>query len=241
MSGFQDFSFGENDAGVGQKGKRFKAEGGNTYRVSFGWWKDTDAEGMPVMTGAPRFTGASVNYIPNAGYIVNAGPEFTKLAGEPPRQRIATVLIKWPTLKDGSIDKGRLAAGDVEVLPWLFSGDKYKSLQQIHKEFPFSEHDVTLSCTDTQFQKMTFSPCKDSLLVKMMGNDKAKSLVSSILADVARVVEGIRNEVGREMTIQQVQEKLSGGSGGGGGAPVAQAAATSTEDIDDLVAGMLDD
>jgi hypothetical protein len=241
MSGYQDFSFGENDSGIGEKTKRFKAEGGHTYRVSFGWWKKTDENGLAIMDGAPQFTGAQVNYIPNAGYIVNSGPEFTKLAGEPARTRIGTVLVVWPTLKDGTIDKTRLAAGDVEVIPWIFSGDKYKRLNHIHKEFPFGQHDVTLSCTDTQFQKIDFSPCKDSLLAKMMGNDKAKGLVDSIFADVARIVEGIRGEVGREMTIEQVREKLAGGGGGGGGsAPVAQAAAVASEDIDSMVDDMLD-
>ena len=241
MSGYQDFTFGENDSNIGSKTKRFKAEGGHTYRVSFGWWKDTNKDtGFPVMKGAPQFTGASVHYIPNVGYVVNQGPEYTKLAGEPPRTRIGTVLIVWPTLKDGTIDKGRLGSGDVEVLPWIFSGDKYRSLQQIHKEFPFGEHDVTFSCTDTQFQKMTFSPCKDSLIRKMLDNPNAKAMVDSIFADVTRIIEGIRNEIGRELTIEQVREKLAGGGGGGGQASGAHAAAVSSEDVDALVEDWLD-
>ena len=52
MSSFESFSFGRNDESATQGKKRFKAQAGCTYRVSFVWWKgveegklDLDADG----------------------------------------------------------------------------------------------------------------------------------------------------------------------------------------------------
>jgi len=244
-STFQQFSFGENDSNLGGKSKPFKAEAGRTYRISFIWWKGLD-DGKPDLdTQAPFFVRASTNYIPNVGYIVNKGAEYTKLAGgEAPRTRIASVIVVWPTDKSGIIDKSRLAAGDAEVQPWVFSGDKYKSLVQIHNEFPFSNHDFTASCSDANFQKMTFTPCKDSLLRALMGNPKAETIVRDMISKAQMISGNINDHVGREMTIQQIREKLAGGGGGGsiggGGGSSSPTDTMVTGEIDGIVDDLLD-
>jgi len=244
MGGFQTFSFGQNDEHIGNKGKRVKFEQGNIYRASFIWWTGLE-DGKPDFDGdAPQFVGAPIHYIPTVGYVVNQGPEYTKIAGSPAKTRIATVLVLWPTNKAGDVDKTKLMAGEAEVLPWVISGDKYKNLQQVHKEFPFGQHDITVKCDDTQFQKLTFSPCKESLLRKLMESDKAGEIVGKMIAAAQAIVPTIQDEVGREMTIAQIKDKLAGGTGapvaGGGGSSSTPNAAT-TGDIDDLVGDLLDD
>jgi len=245
MSGFQEFSFGQNDENIGNKGKRAKFEEGKTYRVSFVWWEGLDAD-KPEMGDAdnpvaPKFVGAPIHYIQGVGYVVNKGPEYTKLAGSPPKTRVATAVIMWPTDKMGDVDKSRLMGGEAEVMPWVFSADKYKSLQQIHKEFNFGMHDITITCTEAKFQKLTFSPCKENLLRKLMESDKAKELVTKMIDAAKQVVSSIQGEVGREMTIEQVKDKLAGGTGAtaGGGGATAPSTAT-TGEIDDLVDDLLD-
>jgi len=240
MSGFQEFSFGQNDAHIGNKGKRAKFEQGNTARISFIWWDGLDVGKPDFSAPAPKFIGAPIHYIPTVGYVVNKGPEYTKIAGSPPKTRIATLIIVWPTDKHGEVNKTRLMEGEAEVLPWVISGDKYKSLQQIHKEFPFGEHDITAKCDDTQFQKLTFSPCKESLLRKLMESDKAGPLVAKMIEAAQALSATIQDEVGREMTIEQVKDKLAGGTGVSAGVSGGSSPAVAEGDIDNLVDDLLD-
>lgn len=228
------FGFGENDDNVGKKSKAWKAESGRTYRVSFAWWGITDGK-FDLTAKSPKFAGGMINYIPGAGYIVNKGPEFTKIAGEPPKQRILTLLVLWPIDKKGQVDTTRLST-DFEVVPWLFSGDKYAQLKSVHGEFPFGEHDLTITCTDTTYQKMTFTPCKESLLKRIQTSDKGKAVLDRIIAEVELLAAAASDQIGREMSIQQLREKL-GGAGGGGGASTADSVTTSNIDsvVDDLL------
>lgn len=243
MSGFQEFSFGEGDGGISGRRKRFKAEGGNTYRVSFIWFRGLSEGkvefGTEEKPAAPQFNGAQTHFIPNVGYVVNKGPEFTKVAGEAPRARIGTVIVVWPTDKNGKLDKSALAEKGGEVLPWIFSGDKYRSLSQIHEEFPLSFHDVTLACTDTTYQKMTFTPCKESLFKTLAENPKAAERVKALIEAAQAIAGDIQGEIGQELTIEQVREKMAGGTGGTTGGPTG-GAAVSSGDIDGMVDGILD-
>lgn len=239
------FSFGQGDGHIGAKSKAWKAEGGNTYRMSFVWWP-LDDEGQPNMGApgagaAPLFSGGPTNFIQGVGYILNQGAEFTKLAGEPPRQRIVTVIVIWPTDKRGNLDKTRLANGEFEVKPWAISSEKYKTLDQLHHEFALSEHDITAKCEEggTQFQKLIFTPCKENLYRQFLASPKGATVVQQIKDEVASIVSGIQEFVGRKMTIQQIREKLNPGSG----VPVIRDmgdSASPSGDIENLVGGLLD-
>jgi hypothetical protein len=241
---FKIFTFGDGDDHIGQKSKPWKGEGGNSYRFSFIWYDGLD-KGTPDLTqAAPRFTGAPCNYLQGVGYFVNAGPEYTKIAGQPPRNRVATIIVVWPTDKSGDIDKTRLGKGDIEVQAWVFSDEVFKNLKKINKEFPFSAHDLSVTCTETQFQKLTYTPCKDSMLATFMAKPVAKPIVDKVMMKAQDVLANINSYIGREMTVQQIREKLAGGGAPGRGpAPSAAALASSTVeavDLDGLVDGLLD-
>jgi hypothetical protein len=240
--GQMEFGFDQNDGGVSGRSNRFKGEAGRIYRMSFAWWLGLENGKPDLDQVTPKFVGADTHYLPGVGYFINKGPEYTKLAGNgnSPKKRIATPVILWPTDNKGNLDKARLASGDCEVKVWIFSSDKYSSLKQIHAEFPFGQHDITLNCTDTQYQKMTFSPCKENLFRNLLGNPKAKPIVDGIILEAQRIVTNIQNDVGRDMTIQQIQEKMAGGGvaiGVTGASPVGAAV---TGQIDDIMDGLLD-
>lgn len=214
MSGFQSFGFGRDDDSIGQKTKKFKAEGGKSYRASFAWWPIENGK-LNLDAPTPEFVGGNRHYLEGVGYFLNKGPEFTKLAGSPPKTSIGTILIIWPTDAKGELDKNRLANGEFEVMPWIFGGDKYRQLSNIHSEFSLGQHDVKITCTDTQFQKMTFTPCKESILRKLSENPKASEHVNQIIAMVSELSGNLQNDIARDLTLDQIREKLSGGSGGG--------------------------
>jgi hypothetical protein len=238
MSSFQQFSFGKNDENVGKRGNRFKGEGGRRYRVSVAWWQGVEDGDLDLTADGPEFTGAQRNYIPGVGYIINKGPEYTKLAGDTPRMAIGTILVVWPTNAKGVLDKSAIAKGEFEVQPWIFGQDKYKDLEPIHREFHFGAHDVTINCTETQYQRMSFSPCKDSLLAKL--KEKGGKLWTSIVEQVQAVAATIQDEIGRDLDLDTIRAKMNGdGGGGNSGGQATQAVAT--EDLDSLVENLLDD
>lgn len=242
MSGFQQFGFGSNDDSIGRKSKKFKAEQGKTYRISFAWWDVEDGK-LNVDGPTPKFIGAQRHYKEGVGYFLNKGPEYTRIAGEPPKQMIGTLIIVWPTDAKGEPDKARLANGDFEVMPWIFSADKYKQFGQIHTEFPVGHHDLKVTCTDSLYQKMSFAPCKESILRKLLENPKAKNRTDEITAQVVNLSNSLANDIARDLSIDEIQEKLAGGGSGGfakkssGGTGGGGSAVT--ENIDDLVDGLL--
>jgi hypothetical protein len=243
--GFTEFTFGKGDSGFAGRAKRFKAEAGKTYLVSF-IWIDGLAEGK-LNFGTeddptnPKFLGANVHYIKDVGYVVNKGPEYTKLAGEAPRGRIGTIIVVWPTDKNGKLDKTALANNQdaIEVARWIFSQDKYRSLQQINEQFPLTLHDVLLTCTDSGYQKVTFTPSKNSLVHTLSSKPEGAQIMSRIMEEANRVASDIQNDIGQELTIAQIQEKLSGA---GITVPAMGDSATATgSNIDEYVGNLLDD
>ena len=152
MSGFEQFGFGEGDEQIGSKIKRFKAKEGEKYRISFVWWPGMD-EGKPNMDApTPKFIGCKRLYKAGVGYFIDNGPEFVKLADGPSKMQVATLICLWPTDANGNLDKTGFTEGRFQVMPWIISVDKYKNIEQNHKEFPLGQHDLTVNCTDTQFQ-----------------------------------------------------------------------------------------
>lgn len=243
MSGLQEFSFGENDGGLGGRMRKFKAQEGYTYRASFLWFKGLETGaldfGTPEAPGKPKFVGGQTHFIEGVGFVYSKGPEYVKLAGEPPKARIGTIIVVWPTDKFGKLDKTRLAAGEGEIFPWFISGDKYSYLGRIHDEYPLSEHDITMTCTDTQYQKMTFISCKENVLRTLLSNPKAEEMMKKMLAEAAQIAVSLPAEIGKDMTIEQIREKMSGVSTSGG-SPAGTTPAVSGGDIDGLVDGLLD-
>lgn len=231
---YQEFGFGEGDNSLGAKGKRFKAKEGETYRVSFVWWPGLE-EGKPNLDAqTPRFIGCKRLYIQGVGYFISKGPEYERLAGGSAKMYVATIICKWPTDPRGNLDKGRFASGEFEINSWVMSVDKYRSIEARHKEFPLGHHDVTLSCTDTQYQKIDISPCRESLFRKIVEKDpeRARTLIEAIQA----AAKDVPRDLAQDLTLDQIREKMGKG---GGPLPVSASGPASNNSAD--FDGMLDD
>lgn len=212
--GFMDFTIGEGDSRIGKKTERFKAESNRTYRASFVWLTNTDDNGLPTDDSSPRFTGCERIYKQGVGYVLvkdsNRSAMIDVLKSQP-KQTIATIICVWPTDKDGDLDVGSFKNGKGwQVQPWVFSADKYKEIGRNHKRFPLTKHDLSLACSDAQFQKLTFTPEGENLFAKLVGSDNPKSqeIAKQILADVNRVAEGMQRSLAREMTVDDIREAL---------------------------------
>lgn len=217
--------FGQNDGVITRKNSQFKGETGKKYRLSFVWWQGYDSDTPDFAADSPIMVAKSRVYIKGAGYIIPKGNEFNDLAGQRPRPAIATVVCKWPVDRQGNLDKAALKNGDYEVLTWIFSKDKYADLKDQHTEFHFGEHDVLVNCKDANFQKMSFSAKKGNLFRTLLEGDKSAG--TDIVEKTKALADGIYDAIGREMTVDQVKEKLD--------------MPTSSPVVDSAVVGDLDD
>jgi hypothetical protein len=256
--GFLDFTIGENDDKIGKKTKKFTVEDGRSYRVSFAWvslpkkndkgdvvgWDDRAAitpDGKIHTEARIRFTGCERLYKQGVGYFLYKGPAYAQFGQ--PRQYVATILVVWPTSKDGDLDAASYKAGKGwTVQPWIFSTDKYNTITKSHKRFPLTKHDMALECPigGSQYQKVTFTPEGESLLAKLMesGKPEHKAVVDKIFAEVRALSENIHREMARDLTIDQIKEALgesvetpTGSSGG----------SHSAKNVDDILGNVLDD
>lgn len=242
-SAVMEFGFGEGDDNVGVKSKRYKGKEGETNRVSFVYWKGIESGTPEIGPDAksdgpwpsPKFIGVKRLYIPGVGYFQDKGPEWSKLAGGPSKMYCATILCVWPTDSRGNLDPNRFAAGQFEVMPWIMSTDKYRAVEARHREFPLGCHDITLACTDAQYQKIDISPCKESLFRKLLEKNPARA--KQIIEATAAVAANLSRDIAQDLSLEQIREKMGKGGaspvGGGGGGVVA----SNSADFD----GMLDD
>ena len=234
MSGFQQFGFGQDDSNVGNKGKRFKMDKNQVARISFLWWEGLEDGKLNLEAATPKFTGGPRHYMKGVGYFMNQGPEYTKIAGESPKMRINTLIVKWPTKQNGSLDVEAITRGEAEVLYWVFDGGKYDMIKPIHAEWHLGAHDLKVSCSDAAFQKMSFSPTKESMLAKLASKPD-NSVFKSIITQAQGMIPGVTDEVGKTMTIEQIREKLAGGTGQAAGSAngvPSEAAPVISEDMD---------
>lgn len=243
---YTTFDLGGDDSHLDQRGKRWQGEKGKTDRFSFLYFPGLEGDGdMPTLdfTKPPKMVSAPTVYIKGVGYLKADGsqPEILQMAGKPPQQRAATLVAVWPTDKEGNPLKESLKKAEVMIL--IVAGDKYRALRQNHRNFPLGKHDVTATCTDVQFQKVTFSPCQDNLLVALLASSKdaAKALATRLINDARALLPSLSGEVCRVMTAAEVRDKLTQtGTGGATGKPMTGTPDASTGEIDEVMENLLD-
>ena len=208
MSEFLDFAMGDGDETVGKKGRRFDPKPGTTYRLSFLWFRDKKEDGAPDFDGKIRFIACDRIYVEGVGFVNYKSPAYAQFSKDPSRQAVATIVGVWPVDAKGIIDKTRLR--EVTVMPWVFASDKYKDLGEKGARFPLNEFDMSIAVGADKYKKITFTPERDSCFRTLAASDKdgARELVRRILEDVSAVETTIRQEMGQDLTVDQIREKL---------------------------------
>jgi len=204
--GFVDFGFGDGDKTLNRKTKKFDPEAGKTYLVSFVWYREYNADGTPNLAKNLRFTNCERIYKEGVGYFLYKGPAYAEFGK--PKTAIATVIAVWPTDNKGNADMSRLQ--DVEILPWIFSSDKYEILARVNEKFPLVKTDVQITCTDSKFKKITITPDNTSVMDALRKSEKpgAQALLKSIYGDVDAIANGIRRDLARDLSLDEIREKL---------------------------------
>lgn len=84
-----------------------------------------------------------------------------------PDQKFGLTLLQYTTDEQGQLLTDEKLSGKVKL--WVLSETRYAELSQIHREWPLldagfdkPQYDLTVKCTEEQYQKMTFTPCKET-------------------------------------------------------------------------------
>lgn len=240
---FREFEVGEDDDDLARDDKeKFNPQKDETYRVSMAWWQQVKVDGRQQfkMDGAkPRMLQTKILYGGKGiGYAIYKGPEYARLLGKDPEDRIATVVVSWPVFRKGGnagkTDPDLFKAGRYEVLPWIFSKHKYQQVLRAHNTKPLGRGDLRITCTNAQYQHLEMGSYEDSYLRKIM--ESKPELFEEIRLRVTEVAGKLKKHLGTDYTLEDLREKM----GVEGGQPEMGEVATSGEDFDDLIDGLTD-
>jgi hypothetical protein len=227
-----EFTIDEGDDKYASKVNRFTAQE-RKYRVSIAWWPGFSEGTLDLDAKSPKFGGGKRYYIEGVGSVLFK-PGFKEIVGEDPKRVIVTVAVIWPTDEEGTVQKEALKDGKFQVLPWVLSQQKYRDITTKHREWPLGAHDVLVDCEDSQYQKMTFSPLRESLLRKFRDSDKedVQAFYKRIIASVQEAVPNLKESMGQDLSPEKLREKM-----GKSTTPTNAPKGSSDGEVD----GMLDD
>lgn len=224
---FQTVGFGENDESIKtNKLRSLKFTKNEVRRLSIASWPEKE-DGTFDMDVTPKMLSAKVHWIDGAGYVVNQGPEYTKLAGEEPKDRVGIVVVSWPVHEDGSLDKDLLALKRWTVEPWILSASKYLDLKRMHVKKHLGMHDLQVTCDNPQYQNLKMSDYDNCLLRSIM--EKKPDHFEEIKMKVDKHQANLKKLIGRVLSIDKLREKMGEDAAVSSSDPITASSADSEE------------
>lgn len=179
-----------------------------------------------------RFKKMLAHYQEGLGYVISRlgldgpdGDDVWKRLPEP-RYYFSSILLLYPTNREGEIDKSRLSNG-WQVKPWRFGPERYDRIYKLNsgmaqRGYTIASEDLLLECKDAQFQNIDINPAGPALYRK---NEKFQAAVLTKALDIYDKLNPFR-----EMSTADLRIKL-----GLGGAATADVGADDFGDILDNV------
>lgn len=127
-----------------------------------------------------------------------------ELMGESSK-RFACPIVVFVTNPKGELVK----PVDFAMKLWMFAPARFSVIQGIHKEFPLTKHDLKVSCTDVQYQKMDIQPHKDSMYALPAFQEKYGPTIAGWLQSIR---PELKRAIGRDMNDAEIAKKLGEGT-----------------------------
>lgn len=129
-------------------------------------------------------------------------PCCTLLGGEAESSiRVSVPVIQYHTKPDGVL----LEPFGYTLLIWRFGDDKYEQLKNINKEWPLTDHDLTITCTEEKYQRLTINICKQSIV---RGAKFQESFGKQVNEWMEFTRPKLARTIGKKITGQELMEKL---------------------------------
>lgn len=238
------FSFDQGDQELDSSGLRLKFEQGRTYRLSMVVFP-TGPDKKPDLSKSPRWWSTTRYYHEGIRQFVeyprdDSHRKFLSGANKP-RVYAATIVVNWPVDSKGKIDMSRVPT-DTQVKYLLVDKTKYSDIKNLQDEFPFGANDLVVTCTDTQYQKITVRTTQKNMFVECVQkaqtdpNGQIAGLVSALIPRIKQIGERLNgSELANRYSVEEIENRLRGAlatPGRSGGSP---APSVTNEDIDDIL------
>jgi len=181
--------------------------------------------------GQVHFKKMNAHYAEGLGYVLSrlgkdgADADSVWKQMEDPKLYFTTLLLIYPTDREGNIDVEGIKAGKWDILPWRFSKRTYENIWKTNEtlrgnDLSIASQDLKLECSDEKYQNISTTAVGKALWQK---SDKFKAAVlDKALPYYDKLVPF------REMSTDQLRAKL-----GLGGSAVSDVG--SDEDFTDLL------
>lgn len=219
MSRFQEETVDNLTPTSNDGAKKFKFEANFKYRVGFPHLKKQgDAEKVSII---------KVGFFPfneelKFSCLVTDDEDLNKqiqaILGNP-RYRYATPIVVYKTDKDGK----PVSPPSYDVVPFVFSDDPLKQLQDINAEWDLSQVDVFIRIkenSDVKMQNLTITPTKEALWRK---GEKSRADIQAKATEIAKIQH---TAVASDYSEDYIRTKLGLG---GGNAPAEEASESWSE------------
>ena len=135
---------------------------------------------------------------------------------DPPKQYFTTLLLVYPTTREGDPIKERLATG-WKILPFRFSPERYQQICKrnnslVENGITIASQDLVIECKDTQYQNITLDGAGPAIYRK---NPKFQELILTKALEYYDKLNPFR-----EITSADLRIKLGMGGGGGSSASI---------------------
>ena len=197
--------------------EKYKGTKGTTDRLAFVHLKDIQGKLQPILRKA------YVHYIENVGYVL--ANDYTRSRFGEPTLRLVTIVGQYQTDKFGKI-KQPFNETSLTLKFFVLSAKKYDALRKAHQEFPLDKHDLMVTCIEDQYQQLNFQSCKEAAWAIKPEIKKA------VLAQVEKLAPYLEGQLGQNLTVEQIKEKLGENSDSG------IAADDTSSNADDIIAGL---
>lgn len=120
---------------------------------------------------------------------------------DPATPRFAVLVLKYNTDRQGN----PVQPFGFEQRLWKFGADKFDQLRNINRDWPLTKHDISVHCTDKQYQKMQIG-AKPDCYFTMQGFPDA--LRQQVLAWAKASVPKLAKELGRTYTEPELLQAM---------------------------------
>lgn len=118
--------------------------------------------------------------------------------GRVPRYRIGCVVVKY----DLETKDNKIKLKGYELIPWLFWESIYNKIITADKEFPINKHDLKLSCSNTDYQTIDITSCRESLW------NSNETIKKKIIEEATPLFEEIKNHLASQLSPIEIKEAL---------------------------------
>lgn len=247
MSDILEFGLDDNNGLVNDKVTKFDPRVGQQYRVTIATFP-RNAEGLPVLSQTPKFRGAKRCYADGIGYYLDKGPEFLKFAKDgKSKPCVVTAVISWPINKAGKPIPSD--PDEIDVQPWVMNEDTFQKVRRIHGSTHLGQFDLSIELPEknAKFRQYDINVVQGNVLASLVSKavsdnedeaSRARTLISSLMDRVDAVFANAASLIGKELTIEQLRAKAAGGSTN---TPSSPRNSDLASNVDDTLAGLLDD